>query len=59
MVLIARRKEAKGSGETDVQYVDKQRGIAVVLDGDGDLKGGHCRISWTRGEVLPAHISLL
>jgi hypothetical protein len=34
-----RRKENKNPGETDVQYVDKQRGIAVVLEGDEDLKG--------------------
>ena len=36
-----RRKEKKpDDGEMDVQYVDKQRGIAVVLQGEGgDLKG--------------------
>ncbi len=37
---MLRRKETKQPGESDVQYVDKQRGIAVVLEGDGDLKGG-------------------
>ena len=41
MLLMTRRKVKKSEvTDGDVQYVDKQRGIAVVLEGEGgDLKG--------------------
>ncbi len=33
----------------NVQYVDKQRGIAVVLEGEGgDLKGRHLYFKFSR-----------
>ena len=40
--MCRRRKLKNDAEELDVQYVDKQRGISVVLDGEGggeDLKG--------------------